>query len=180
MSDIDSDTIEQVTKLMAAERQLKEAIKLFFEERDSISVCTLAGAANQILFDISAKRGIESMRNSIAVKDEYRKYWVAILNDAQNFFKHADRDPEREYEFHTETNVFLILDSLLMHGKLTQQIFIEARIFITWLFIVYPDLLKEGIFKNMVLQGLTNVAPPNYFAGFKKLLYDRLLRSSTG
>jgi hypothetical protein len=76
---------EQVTKIDAAERQIKEAIKLFFERRDQISIHTLAGAANQILYDISNESGMESMRNSLIIKDEYRKLWMDALNKEKTF-----------------------------------------------------------------------------------------------
>jgi len=41
--------IEKVSKIEAAERQLKAAIRLFFDETDMIVVHTLAAAATQVV-----------------------------------------------------------------------------------------------------------------------------------
>ena len=43
---------EMVTRLEAAERQLRVAIRMFFERKDMIAVHTLAAAALQILDDL--------------------------------------------------------------------------------------------------------------------------------
>ncbi|MCI0917470.1 hypothetical protein JNA64_09870 [Pseudomonas stutzeri] len=50
-----------LTKFDAAERQLLQAIRLFFREEDAISIHTLPEAASQILYDIGKETGIKSM-----------------------------------------------------------------------------------------------------------------------
>ena len=47
-----------VTKLAAAERQLKAAIRMFFAREDSLAVHTVAAAGYQLLADLKAKRGM--------------------------------------------------------------------------------------------------------------------------
>ena len=165
---------EKVTKINAAERQIKEAIKLFFEQRDPISIHTLAGAAHQILYDISNESGMESMRNSLIIKDEYRKLWLDALNKAKNFLKHADRDPNVTLEFNPEMNVFLIADTLSIYIRLTHEVFPECVIFNTWFTLAYPELTKEGTLKNLVSEHLVakGVSPYNYDA-FRKILSDQ-------
>ena len=49
---------ETVTKLQAAERQLRVAIRLFFEGRDLIAVHALATGALQLLSDLGKKHGL--------------------------------------------------------------------------------------------------------------------------
>jgi hypothetical protein len=87
-----------VTKIGAARSQLIEAIRLFFEQRDPVSIHTLVGASLQILHDhiddvsIVWDKNLFLHKDTIFIKDEYRKEWHAKVNEARNFFKHADRD----------------------------------------------------------------------------------------
>ena len=46
-----------ITKLAAAERQVKAAIRMFFAREDSLAVHTVAAAGYQLLADLKAKRG---------------------------------------------------------------------------------------------------------------------------
>lgn len=46
-----------ITKLAAAERQIKAAIRMFFAGEDSLAVHTVAAAGYQLLADLKAKRG---------------------------------------------------------------------------------------------------------------------------
>ena len=48
-----------VLKLVAAERQLREAIRMFFEQRDELAIHTVASAAYRILRDMKEKRGLD-------------------------------------------------------------------------------------------------------------------------
>jgi ribosomal protein S7 len=52
---------ETVTKLEVAERQLRVAIRLFFERRDMIAVHTLAAAAQGVLRDLGRRKGFMSI-----------------------------------------------------------------------------------------------------------------------
>ena len=48
----------QITKLSAAERQIKAAIRMFFAREDSLAVHTVAAAGYQLLADLKAKRAM--------------------------------------------------------------------------------------------------------------------------
>ena len=48
-----------VTKLAAAERQLRVAIRLYFAGEDELAIHTLASAAYRLLADLKAERGME-------------------------------------------------------------------------------------------------------------------------
>lgn len=47
-----------ITKLAAAERQVKAAIRMFFGREDSLAVHTVAAAGYQLLADLKTKRGM--------------------------------------------------------------------------------------------------------------------------
>ena len=52
-----------VTKIAAAERQLRTAIRMFFAGEDELSIHTLASAAYRLLCDLKAERGMDEAGN---------------------------------------------------------------------------------------------------------------------
>lgn len=141
---------ERVTKLCASERQLKEAIRLFFEQRDSISIHTLAGAAHEVLRDLSKKKGLpSSLKDHSIIRPDRKKEWIKLLNEAQNFFKHADRDHAKEYEFHPVITHHFLWDAIDMYLQLTGHCFFEGQVFRLWHQLKYEDLLLNGYKKSL-------------------------------
>ena len=162
---------ETVSKIDVAKRQLSEAIRLFFERRDPISVHTLVGAAHQVLYDLARKRGITShLKDSDRVREEYRGEWIRAMHAARNFFKHADEDPGETFDFNSDTNPFLILDALDLFQKLTNQVSAEGMVFVGWFYLAYPNLLKEGYFKQHTLRGLESGLDPDDFWTFRQAI----------
>lgn len=89
-----------VSKFEAASRQLVAAIRLFFENGDSIAVHTLAAAAANILADlIEHKQGASWRTRARDDSGLSTKEVKAVLHDEWNFFKHADRDPASVLHF---------------------------------------------------------------------------------
>ena len=54
---VEDAPFETVTKLEAAERQLRVAIRMFFECKDMIAVHALATAAQEIFSELAKKHG---------------------------------------------------------------------------------------------------------------------------
>jgi hypothetical protein len=52
-----------ITKLAAAERQLRAAIRLYFAEEDELAIHTTASAAYRLLADLKAERGMYEAAN---------------------------------------------------------------------------------------------------------------------
>lgn len=94
--------ILKISKLDAAKRQLEIAIRLYFSYGDPVSIHTLASASYNIIRDITLHRG-ETMfiKDDVLdfVKDEYREELRRKFNEAENFFKHADRDHDAVLDF---------------------------------------------------------------------------------
>ena len=167
----------KVTKREAATCQLETAIKLFFEYRDLISAHTLCCAADGILegvyknersailrrqWDRSAGKG--RLRFSfgeeweIHFKSEYVREGFRILNAAQNFFKHAEKDHDRTYEFdgweQTGFRIFFaVTNYLLVFGEITKAMGLYFNMFA----LLHPKMLAEG---NPLLDVIS--ADPNY------------------
>ncbi len=89
----------RVKKLEAAHRQLETAVELFFNSGDPVAVHTLACAAYDIVDGVNHSRG----GKDVFIKRRYTQMpgrpKRTVINSVQNFFKHADRDPEGEMEF---------------------------------------------------------------------------------
>ncbi|MDD4599603.1 hypothetical protein SDC9_04120 [bioreactor metagenome] len=143
-----------VTKVGAARSQLIEAINLFFEERDQISIHTLVGASLQILNDhinsTDAKVNYLTLHyDNVFVKEEHRKFLYNKLNESKNFFKHADKDLKEGkllIDFETGLNEFNIWEAIrclsIVEGK-NYVVSAEFKVFNAWFFLKYPELIKE-------------------------------------
>ena len=110
-----------VTKISAARSQLIQAIRLFFEEGDPVSIHTLAGASLEILNDhftdqVNVADNLFIFHKYAPfIKEERRQEIRKIERSAQNFFKHADKDLQQgvtSFEFQTNINNFFIFGAL--------------------------------------------------------------------
>lgn len=139
----------KISKSSAAERQLREAIRLVFQKRDPISIHTLACAAHRILYDLSQKKGLSTNIKDV-VPLEKRKEWLYILNSPYNFFRHADKDTIKKIEFNPTISHFFILDATYLFQNLNNKLFYEGAIFRVWFTKKYPDyIIKSNIKDNL-------------------------------
>jgi len=142
--------VENLTKLEVATRQLKEAIWLFFNQHDSIAIHTLVAAAHQVLHDLAKDKGIFDIKNNPLIREEKKGYWLKRLSEAENYFKHAERDPAATLEFPTDLTQIFLIDALHLHQQLTKSIFPEAFVYGVWFARKYPDTIAEGVLKTIV------------------------------
>lgn len=149
-----------LTKLEIADRQLNEAITLFFEGRDCVSIHTLATASLQISLDhLTEDEVIDNSilldRRSIYIKDECRREFLEHINKSRNFFKHADRDLKKgilSLEFKPDENEGCIFEAILSLSIASKRKegSTEAKVFLAWLFSRHPTWVKEEYRAEMV------------------------------
>jgi hypothetical protein len=109
----------RLDKEEVAVRQLDTAIRLLFDGGDVVSVHTLACAAANVLRDILKTQGGEAWQDAIIKSyPGIEREIYQTLARAQNFFKHADRDPEEELDFDEGTNDETIIVATLEYGDL--------------------------------------------------------------
>ena len=133
-----------LNKFEVAERQLNQAIQLFFDEGDPISIHTLAEAAAQVLYDIREEFGANSLtRDSDRIWPEFKKEWLASLFSSRNFFKHADRDPKAVHEFKEEFNRFSIMDAVNMYLTAKRSWSPESIVLLLWFCTMYPKAIRK-------------------------------------
>ncbi|MGA2081644.1 MAG: hypothetical protein ABSH53_13685 [Holophaga sp.] len=134
----------RLNKFEVAERLLNQAILLFFEEGDPISVHTLAEAASQIFYDLRVQFGAKSLlRDSDLIRNEYKKEWLDYLQKYRNFFKHADREPSETLEFKESLNHYHLLDAVNMYSQMKKVWTPETVMLISWITLKYPHIMKE-------------------------------------
>jgi hypothetical protein len=148
-------TTYKISKIDAARRQLETAIYLFFYERDSVSIHTLTAAAYNVIADVLNHKGLshKNMRERILerVKDEHKGYFLKKLKEAENFFKHADRDPDAFLEFNPGQTEMLIWDAIIDYKVLSGETPPVYHVFHLWFVSNHSNLflaeVKEGLEK---------------------------------
>jgi hypothetical protein len=161
----------KVSKLDAARRQLETAIRLYFSEADPISIHALTSAAYQVLMDINAARGgtpmlKEQLPNWVrpdATESARRK-----LNEATNFFKHADRDHDEVLEFRPEATDLFLYDAVRKYRELTGEMVPLLGVYDVWFwlgpgagFIVDPEREKA---RQRLRKSYPNATRASFFA----------------
>jgi hypothetical protein len=134
--------VQIVNKVDIASRQIREAIRLFFERRDEIAIYTIVASSHQILVDLGNSMGVTSfVKNTAALRKEEVQSFLKTINYPYNFFKHADRDPDGTINLGPlkELTPDLLLDAVVMLQRVAGRIPTEAKIYWTWFVSQYPD-----------------------------------------
>ncbi len=133
------------TKFEAATRQLDDAITFLFANRDPLGIRTLAAAAHGILSDlVENKRPGESWRTGlIEASGLSKKDALTVLNSAQNYLKHADRDPDEVLSFEEEENDHVIFFASLECGELRGPLSFRMQAFQVWHLASRPEWLNQ-------------------------------------
>lgn len=154
-----------ISKIDAAQEQLDAAIKLFFENVNSIPAFTLATASQEITDDLFDKKRNEILRREykrhgdvkkirfsareeyeMMIKPEYLAEGRRLMRARQNFLKHADRDPDAEIEsISTEILAIQICTAIMNFGLVTGNWTKAMSLFFGWFIAKNPRLLKEGV-----------------------------------
>jgi hypothetical protein len=145
-----------IDKVGAAKSQLKTALRLFFDDGDEVSQHTLVGAAHGILQDLCTAKGLKfsdaderalslehSMRQSLLVSKGYATKVEIAVNDAKNYFKHADEDPESPLSFAFQTTHLLAFDAVRLLALLDDDVPKELRVFVLWFQLRYPEYIQH-------------------------------------
>lgn len=114
-----------ISKLDAARRQLETAILLYFNESDHVSIHTITNAAYNILKDLTDKYSGNPMVVKglmlMFIRDEYKDEMHKQIYEAENFFKHANRDAKKVLKFNPIQTEYLLLDACLKYQELTLE-----------------------------------------------------------
>ena len=129
------------TKRDAAVRQIDVAIGLLLTDGDPLAIRTLAGAAHGILADLSENQNRGSSWRTKMIEDSglSKEDALQVLNAAQNYLKHADRDPDSVLSLDEEENDHLLFIASLECGELGHQLSFTMQAFQIWYLALYPE-----------------------------------------
>ncbi|MDQ6808323.1 MAG: hypothetical protein M3Z64_02690 [Verrucomicrobiota bacterium] len=134
----------QLTKIDCAKRQLETAIRLYFTRGDPVSIHTLASAAYSIVHDLNKQRGGAAMvRDCEIIKPQFKEMVRRKLTEHQNFFKHADRDPEKTVEFNPELTEGFLAESCIKYYQLTREKVPALHIYVQWECLWNPEMWEN-------------------------------------
>lgn len=155
----------ELSKADAARRQLVTAIRLYFNWGDEVSIHTLAAAARNVLCKLCEHRGVTHsllLDRLLAefVKLEHHKEFCSKFRESENFFKHADRDPEECLTFNPETTDYMLLEAVEAYTVLTGENVPELHAYRGWWL-----LHHQGFLKDAPVEFLRRLNGVNYAAG---------------
>lgn len=163
-----------ISKLDAAKRQLDTFIRMYFNSGDPVSMHTLAAAAFGIIRDLNEKRGGDpTLQDRIFenVKPTHHKQLSKKLKEAQNFFKHADRDHEATLVFNVDSTEFLSMDACSKYIELTGEYPPLFIIFNGWMMIAHQDIFTFPMDQRTQLE----LAADTYLPSGKTAYFNAML-----
>lgn len=139
----------KISKLDAARRQIDTAVRLYFDYGDPVSIHTLAAAAFDILQGLDKQgpnTGTFYNRMAERFQPEHRKVVIDAIRTSQNFFKHANLDPEATLEFNPGEAEILLLGACDKFGDLVGRRTAEMGLYVAWFIMQNPGMISfKGI-----------------------------------
>jgi hypothetical protein len=136
----------QISKLDAAQQQLRTATRLWFYDIDPVSAHSLACAAHEVIHVVSKiinPNRPELLFDSAAINPAFRKSVLQRLKEAANFFKHADNDPHDSLEFMQGLTWSFIYYSIYGLQLSDVELMDEFLVFRHWTAITMPEKLTQ-------------------------------------
>lgn len=163
-----------ISKLDAAKRQLEAFIRMYFSDGDPVAMHTLSAAAFGIVTDLNRERGgAPTLHDTIfeQVKPEHHELLRGKMREAQNFFKHADRDHDTTIEFNLDYTEFLAMYACYKYGELTGEIPPLLQVFNGWMMLSHQDIfdLPEES-RRKISSAAENFLPTGKAAYFNDML----------
>jgi hypothetical protein len=163
----------QLSKLDAARRQAETAIRLYFAEADPVSIHTLTGASYTVIADLSEAAGHARTfraRLSELLTPEGEALFRAKLTEAQNFFKHANRDAGSVLPFDQRQTELVLLDACLEYTRLADETPPLFKLFVTWCALRMPDLFGPAGALTAPFQHLASLPRSAFLAAYLPLV----------
>lgn len=143
-----------IGKQDAAIRQTMTALELYFQEKDEVSIHTLASAAYNIFRDLAAKgigkTVLMKQASLVHIDKKHHKEWLYHINKFENFFKHADLDHDKDLEFYPGATEFLLWENCTKVVEIKGNTMPLVDVFNFWFFSKhYEEMLSDENTKKM-------------------------------
>ncbi len=131
---MDSNTSISLTKIDAARRQLRAAIRMWFTGEDEVAIYALAYAAHEVLHTLHIKAGGKHglVFDSPVLTEVGQKAIKKGIKDWGNFLKHSDKDPDGTIALKPQITEIVMLASALTLHTLTGQFGAEEAALHFW------------------------------------------------
>lgn len=135
------------TKSEGAVRQIDVAIGLLFSDEDPLAIRTLAAAGAGVFADLAEKKERGASWRSALIQGSglEAKQAFSILNEAQNFLKHANVDPSSVLSFPEEENDHLIFIASMECIAANYPLSLAMQAYQIWYLAVYPEKLGQDV-----------------------------------
>ena len=135
----------KITKLDAARRQLRAAIRLWFADDDPVAIYALTYAAHEVVYTLSKRGGVGRglVFDTPALKPDAQRRVIRGIKDWGNFLKHADKDPDGQIAFNPETTDLLLLATAHALRLLTAEVGAEEAAYVFWFAAKDPDAFDQ-------------------------------------
>jgi hypothetical protein len=133
----------KISKVDAARRQIDTAVRLYFDDGDPVSIHTLAAAALGVLQGLD-KHGANTGTIYDFISNclpEFSEFISKTLRTPQNFFKHADLDPQATLEFSLREAEILLFEACRKFSDLAGRRGAEMGVFIIWIIVQNPGIV---------------------------------------
>jgi len=171
--------IKKYSKLDIAVEHLDTAIKLFFEDISPISIQTLLGASDDLIYGIlkNLKREDEHSREiskkaNLDWNSKKPIEWIKYIKTPYDFSKHPAKDPEEDIEWCDTNNDFFIMNSIsniqtIDKNKLSNNM----KLFIEFFKKFYTKYFEDEKWEpNDYMQNIDLVKRKNLKEYYKKIL----------
>ena len=179
-----------VTKLDAARREIKTAIRLWFADEDPVAIHLLAYSSHEIVHRLYRDRGHSDLLfDAKNIKEQYRDRFSIALKKAANFFKHAKQGkedkPDATIEFDPKLNEIFLYLSVYGLRKMGEPPTFEDFALYAYIATQNPGWIPEAALKKhfddkslKAFLGLKGVPKKEFFQALKDGV-DRLGKTTT-
>jgi hypothetical protein len=170
----------QITKFDAIRAQIDAAIELYFVSDNIVATHTLAAAAYNVLRDLADRDGSEHpfLKSGFlkTLSESEKKQLIQFLNKPENFFKHADHDPNDSLSFDPELTEILLMDACAYFKNSDIQKPKNYEIFKAWVGKIKDDIPignDSRIFVETLLEAFKAGGKKQFWEKFSKHLTNR-------
>jgi hypothetical protein len=142
----------RITRESAARGQIESAILLWFLDADVASIHTLTIAAQELLHSVGKKRG-KPCRDVTWIKS-LPKADQKLMRLPQNFFKHANTDPNAQIDYPPTFGDMHLIDDVISYQELYDKLTPIMRLFATRFAVEYLHILPVDETAKQVLMGI--------------------------
>jgi len=161
-----------ISKFDAIRAQLDAAIELYFVTDNIVATHTLTAAAYNLLRDIAKKERSKHpfLKSGFleTLTNEESKQIKEFLNKPENFFKHADRDPNDLLPFDPEQTEIMLIDACSYFKNKNIKKPKNYKIFKAWIGEIKNSISKDSRFLEKFIGTLKSGGKKQFWNSFSE------------